>query len=400
MAVSALDLPKTLVDMMSTLTQNNDLNSWNIYPTNHGVCVNIRFISAGSVSHGGEVQPVFYRKQTASQVRRNLDRIYKHTHSSVARTDINPFTTKESTVLPTGHPPTGVPLTGHPPTGVPLAGHPPTGVPLAGHPPTGVPLAGHPPTGVPLTWHPPTGVPLTWHPPTGVPPPVHPPTGVPPTGHPPSGVPIPLPPLPIPPPGFLTPSVPPILIPLPTPMSVSKKRKTNPDSPELLRTDSSISPITPIDPVDSPEILVSGTKMGNTSMDIQSLTEEYDDMDINSNHMNFDTQILSDHFKITELSPSTEPFNPKVPLDPTSPISEYLILCPCCSAKMSPTHTCDNDDLGSVTSNDPHYSKSNPLEVAPKPPDPPEMTADRAKRFAKVIASELKRQLQNRDLLL
>jgi hypothetical protein len=105
MAVSALYLPKTLMNMLSTLVQNNELNSWNIFSTRHGVCVNIRFVNAKAGSHSPS-RPVFYRRQTARQVIRNRDRAHKHKHDkhnldTLVNTSSNPSIPKETEHL--GH---------------------------------------------------------------------------------------------------------------------------------------------------------------------------------------------------------------------------------------------------------------------------------------------------------
>jgi len=104
MVVSTLDLPKTLVNMLSTLADNNELNSWNIFSTRHGVCLNIRFSNAEPGSHSP--MPVYYRKQTPRQAKRNLDRAYTHRHGiAAAITEINPNIHKEPVVSTPMKPP-------------------------------------------------------------------------------------------------------------------------------------------------------------------------------------------------------------------------------------------------------------------------------------------------------
>ena len=79
--------------MLSTLVDNNELNSWNIFSTRHGVCLNIRFSNAEPGSHS----PVYYRKQTPRQAKRNLDRAYTHRHGiAAAHSEANPTIPKEA----------------------------------------------------------------------------------------------------------------------------------------------------------------------------------------------------------------------------------------------------------------------------------------------------------------
>ena len=85
MAVSALGLPCTLINMLETLVDKNTLSSWNIYSNkNNIVCVNIRFIQ-GDI--GDPIQPAYYRKQSAKQATRNKQRAADHRAGIHTRTE-------------------------------------------------------------------------------------------------------------------------------------------------------------------------------------------------------------------------------------------------------------------------------------------------------------------------
>jgi hypothetical protein len=69
-------LPKQLMMLLGTIVDNNVVNNWNIYQNiNNQTCVTIRFNDSAAI------EPVYYRRVSEKQARRNLDRAANYSNN-------------------------------------------------------------------------------------------------------------------------------------------------------------------------------------------------------------------------------------------------------------------------------------------------------------------------------
>ena len=91
-------LPKQLLFLLGTITSNNKVNNWCIYENrNNQTCVTIRFSDCEAI------EPVYYRRISENQARRNIDRAARHNinkqNTKLEQSNHEGVTTKKRKIL-------------------------------------------------------------------------------------------------------------------------------------------------------------------------------------------------------------------------------------------------------------------------------------------------------------
>lgn len=77
-------LPKQLLLLLGTITSNSKVNNWCIYENlNNQTCITIRFNDCESI------EPVYYRRISQKQAKRNIDRASRHVNTPPKQSNIN-----------------------------------------------------------------------------------------------------------------------------------------------------------------------------------------------------------------------------------------------------------------------------------------------------------------------
>ena len=77
-------LPKQLLLLLGTITSNNKVNNWCIYENlNNQTCITIRFNDCEAI------EPVYYRRISQKQAKRNIDRASRHINTPPKQSNIN-----------------------------------------------------------------------------------------------------------------------------------------------------------------------------------------------------------------------------------------------------------------------------------------------------------------------
>ena len=91
-------LPKQLLTLLGSITLNNKVNNWCIYENrNNQTCVTIRFSDCEAI------EPVYYRRISENQARRNIDRAARHNinkqNTKLEQSNHEGVTTKKRKIL-------------------------------------------------------------------------------------------------------------------------------------------------------------------------------------------------------------------------------------------------------------------------------------------------------------